>query len=119
MSEITIKRTEARISELISTLITQGVVKDPRLSTFVSITQVSLAKDYSFAKVFLSTFEEERVLDTAVSILNDASGLLQSRIGKSLKTRNTPKLHFVKDTSIRDGIRVNQIIDELDTDTDT
>jgi ribosome-binding factor A len=115
MSEITIKRTEARIAELISKMISQGVVKDPRLSKFVSVSDVSVAKDYSFAKVHISTFEDEKTLDTAVMILNDASGLMQSRIGKALKTRNTPKLHFVKDLSVRDGIRVNKIIESLDT----
>jgi ribosome-binding factor A len=115
MSEITIKRTESRIAELISRMISQGAVKDPRLSRFVTITEVSVSKDYSFARVHVSTFEDESILEASVQILNDAAGLLQSRIGKSLRTRNTPKLHFVKDVSVRDGIRVNKIIEDLDT----
>ncbi len=113
MNEVSQKRLESRIIELISSLLMQGAVKDPRLSRFLSITRIKLAKDLSFAKVFVSTFENEDTLDVSVSILNKASGLLQSRIAKNLKTRHTPKLHFVKDVSIRDGIEVNRTIEDL------
>lgn len=113
MDDIALKRMESQITELISTLLMQGAVKDPRLSRFISISGIKVAKDLSFAKVFISSFESEKELDMSVSILNNAAGLLQARIGKNLKKRNTPKLYFVKDVSIRDGIAVNKKIEDL------
>jgi ribosome-binding factor A len=113
MNEVSMRRTESHIIELISTLLVQGAIKDPRLSKFISISGIKLAKDLSFAKVFVSTFEDEKTLETSVMILNNASGVLQSRIGKSLKTRHTPKLLFVKDVSIREAIAVNRKIEDL------
>ncbi len=113
MNEVSMRRMESHIIELISTLIMQGTIKDPRLSRFISISGIKLAKDLSFAKVFISTFEDEDSLDMSVMILNNAAGLIQSRIGKNLKTRYTPKLLFVKDVSIRDGIEINKKIKDL------
>ncbi len=113
MNEVSQKRLESHIIELISSLLMKGAVKDPRLSRFLSISNIKLAKDLSFAKVYVSTFEDEKTLEMSVSILNRASGLIQARLGKSLKTRNTPKLQFVKDVSIRDGIEVNKKIEDL------
>lgn len=113
MNDVSIKRAESQIIELISTMIMQGTIKDPRLSRFISITGIKLAKDKSFARVYVSTFEDEEKLEISVSILNKAAGLMQARIGKVLKSRNTPRLQFVKDVSIRDGIEINRIIEDL------
>jgi ribosome-binding factor A len=113
MNDVSIKRAESQIIELISTMIMQGTIKDPRLSRFISITGIKLAKDKSFARVYVSTFEDEETLEISVSILNKAAGLIQARIGKVLKSRNTPRLQFVKDVSIRDGIEINKIIEDL------
>ncbi len=113
MNDVSIKRAESQIIELISTMIMQGTIKDPRLSRFISITGIKLAKDKSFARVYVSTFEDEKKLEISVSILNKAAGLIQARIGKVLKSRNTPRLQFVKDVSIRDGIEINKIIEDL------
>ena len=107
------KRLESHIIELISSLLMQGAIKDPRLSRFISISAIKLAKDLSFAKVYVSTFEDEKTLDMSVSILNKAAGLIQARVGKNLKTRHTPRFKFIKDLSIRDGIEVNKTIEGL------
>lgn len=113
MNDIAFKRTESQIVELISTMLTTGVVKDPRLSRFLSVTRLDLAKDLSFAKVHISSFESDAALDQSVAILNKAAGLLQARIGKALRSRNTPRLRFIADHSIREGLEVNRRIEDL------
>jgi ribosome-binding factor A len=48
-----------------------------------------------------------------VTALQSAAGFIQQRLGTLLKTRNTPRLTFKADTSIREAEAINKIIDEL------
>lgn len=111
MSEYSGKRLENRILETISTMIVNGMIKNPNLSRFTSITEVDLSSDNANATVYVSC-ADERGLDKTVRALNSASGFIQTHIAKVLKTRNTPKLLFKADNSFIKGERLNNIIDE-------
>ena len=56
---------------------------------------------------------DDVALEKAVEGLNHAAGFMQSRIGKRLRTRLTPKLHFVADRGIRAGFEMNERIKGL------
>ena len=56
---------------------------------------------------------DDLALDRAVEGLNSAAGFMQARIGKRLRTRLTPKLHFVADRGIRAGFEMNERIKGL------
>lgn len=116
MNDFGNKRLESRIAEAISTMILKGEVKNPHLSHFISIHKVIVSKDTAYAHVFVSTFEDDLVLQNSVIALNSAAGFMQSKIAKILKTKNTPKLSFHADTSIREGMRVNKIIEDLNSE---
>ncbi len=109
-------RIAASLQELVSSMILKGEIKDPRVSHFVQLNRIEVASDNTFAKVFVSTFEDEQSLQRSVEGLNRASGFIQSKLGKALKTRNTPKLLFVADTSIHKGMEVNSLIERLRKD---
>jgi len=92
-------RLASKIQRELASLIQHGL-KDPRL-TMLSILEVQVSKDLSHAKVFFSVLNAADAGD-CLQALNRASGFLQHEIGKSLKTRITPKLSFVyDDTDIR------------------
>ena len=87
----------------------QGSLKDPRLG-MPSILEVQVSKDLSHARVFFSVLDATGSTD-CLQALNSASGYLQREIGKTLKTRITPKLSFVyDDTDIR-GRELSDLID--------
>lgn len=112
MGEFSQGRLESRIMEAISNLIVTHQIKDPRLSSFASVTRVDLSVDNAYAKVYISSLDDNKVLDNSVKALNSASGYIQNRLGAILKTRNTPVLTFIKDTSYIEGEKLNKIIDE-------
>lgn len=62
MSEYSGKRLENRILETISTMIVNGMIKNPNLSRFTSITEVDLSSDNANATVYVSC-ADERGLD--------------------------------------------------------
>ncbi len=87
----------------------QTELKDPRLS-MPSILEVQVSKDIAYARVYFSVLDAESAPDCLVA-LNSASGFLQREIGKTLKSRITPKLSFVyDDTDIR-GRQLSDLID--------
>lgn len=57
MDEIRHKKLEEQLGEEIAGLIISGGVKDPRVGPFVSVTRVEAARDLSFAKVYISSFD--------------------------------------------------------------
>ena len=61
----------------------------------------------------VSSLEGEAKLAKSVKALNHAAGFIQNRIGKQLRMRLTPRLHFLEDTSVRDSIALNKKIDNL------
>lgn len=113
MSEFSQERLETKILETISSLIVTGAVKNHNLSTLTSITRVELSPDNSSAKVYVSYLFDNSQLDKSVKALCDASGFIQSRLAKVLKTKNTPVLRFIKDNSYIEGERINRLIDEV------
>jgi ribosome-binding factor A len=113
MSDIRLRRVESILQDEIGLLIVSSQIKDPRVSSFLTITRVSSARDFSFARVYVSSFENEGKLKAGVEALNHAAGFIQSRVAKKLKTRQTPKLNFIGDSSISQSMEINRKIDGL------
>ncbi len=114
MSEYSQKRIESKLSEAISTLIVTGEVKNPLVSTLCSVSRVELSQDNAYATVFISSvLDDEKILKNSVAGLQKASGFIQKRVGAFLKTRNTPVLNFKADISLKEGQKINALIDSL------
>jgi ribosome-binding factor A len=102
------ERLSSQIQRELARLV-QTSLKDPRLS-MPSILEVQVSKDLSHARVFFSVLDPEDAAD-CLTALNGASGFLQREIGKTLKSRLTPKLSFIyDDTDIR-GRQLSDLID--------
>ena len=113
MNEVRRKRVESLIRDLVSQLIVTGEIKDPRVSTFISITRVETAKDVTTARIYVSSIESEDALKRAVKGLNNAAGFIQNTIGKGLRMRSTPRLKFYPDFSLKEGFEISRKLDEL------
>lgn len=85
-------------------------VKDPRVG-MVTITDVEVSSDYAHAKVYFSLLGDEARVQEALKGLQSAAGFLRSEVAKRIKLRVMPQLHFVHDTSIERGMRLDQLID--------
>ena len=97
----------------IANMILRAQIKDPRVSNFLTINRVEVAKDLAHAKVYVSTFMSESELHRGVEGLTSAAGFIQSTIAKKLTIRQFPHLHFVADTSIRDGYEMAKKLEDL------
>jgi ribosome-binding factor A len=73
-------------------------MRDPRLAK-VTITNATISRDLTHARVFVSVLGSADELRAAVDALTDACGFVRGRIGPRLGLRVVPDLHFVPDDS--------------------
>lgn len=93
-------------------MLMKGEIKDHRVDTLVSFSYIKLAKDAATARIGVSTIlDNKNHAARAVEGLNSAAGYLQGRLGKLLKTRTAPLLHFVEDHSLKEAQDVISTID--------
>ena len=86
-------------------------VKDPRVG-MVTLTDVEVAPDYAHAKVFFTLLGDTAQIAAAEAGLNHAAGFLRHELGRRVKLRGIPQLHFVYDDSVERGVRLSQLIDQ-------
>ncbi|MDR0456581.1 MAG: 30S ribosome-binding factor RbfA [Treponema sp.] len=113
MAEFRTERLGQLMQEMISALVMEGKIKDPRVSPFVSITRVNVSRDLSFADVYVSNIRENASIERSAEGLQSAAGFIQTCLGASLRIRKIPRLRFHADTSIREGFDLVQKIDQL------
>ncbi len=110
-------RVNDELKRLLGDLI-EREVQDPRIG-FVTILDVRVARDFSVATVYVTVAEDEDTEENMAG-LKAAARFLRKRIGESMRLRLTPELHFVYDTSLDTGFRMEallkQIADERDED---
>ena len=79
----------------------------------VSITDVEVSHDNSFAKVFYSVYGSEEQKEKSVNIINKSVSKIRYEVGKRIRLRLTPELRFILDNSIERGSRVNEILGKI------
>jgi ribosome-binding factor A len=88
-------------------------VKDPRLG-LVTITAVDVSRDVGHAKIFITVMAAEDATDSvaqSLKVLNDAAGFLRMQLGKAMKLRSVPQLHFHYDESVLRGAHLSALIE--------
>jgi ribosome-binding factor A len=92
-------------------LLIQREIKDPRLG-LVTITAVEVSRDLSHAKVFITVMgQDDDKIKSNLNILQDAAGFLRMHLGKAMKLRSVPQMHFHYDASIRRGVELSALIE--------
>jgi len=105
-----------RMSERVRTILSELLlreIRDPRLQG-VTITEVKMDPELMFADIYVNALGDESRQDEVLHGLKSANGFLRRELGKRVRLRNTPELHFYWDVSLQRGERLNQLISSLD-----
>ena len=116
MGEFRLAKLGEQIRGEIALLISTQKIKDPRVSTFLTINRVEVAADLAYAKVYVSSFLPEGQILKGVAGLNSAAGFIQSSIAKKLTIRKFPKLSFIADSSVKEGFEMVNKFNRLETE---
>lgn len=112
MSSMKTKRLASEIAREISIILNEEAKNE--VLKKVSITEVTVDTDLTFAKVYFMT----RLEDTAFveRELNEAAGFIRKELAHSLNLRSTPELKFVYDKSVDYGMKIEHILKEVKKD---
>ncbi|TAL39585.1 MAG: 30S ribosome-binding factor RbfA [Spirochaetes bacterium] len=105
------ERLEELIRQVIGDTLLTGV-KDPRIG-FATVTRVELSRDYSVANVFISIMGTEKEQKLSMAGLESAKKFIQRLVGKAIQLRVLPRVNFIQDKSIEEGVRLVGLIDEI------
>jgi ribosome-binding factor A len=89
-------------------------LRDPRLSAMVSVTDVEVTADLSFARVFVSVLADEHGSARALEGLARAAGFIRRSLAPRLGLREVPELRFLIDPSIQQGARVDDLLRRIE-----
>lgn len=94
--------------------IIQKDIRDPRIAGVISITDIELSHDNSFAKVYFSVFTtNDDAKEQTIKALEDNVSKIRYEVGKRIRLRLTPELRFIPDDSLERGTKVMDLIDKI------
>ena len=104
------RRIAEEIRKIVSTMLINGI-KDPRINSLVSVTDVEVTSDLSYEYIYVSILggDEESTLDG----LKSACGYIRREVGKNIKIRHTPEIIFKIDDSLLKGMYMDELIKKV------
>jgi len=88
-------------------------MKDPRIG-FVTVNDVDVSRDLSYAKVFVTFFEEDKeVVQEKLNALIAAAPYIRTLVAGRMKLRVMPEIRFVYDSSLVEGMRMSNLVSQV------
>ncbi len=112
------ERIEAEILRVMSDALANW--KEPKIpKELISFTRVELTRDKRYAKIFVSIFNTED--DEAISrgifeVLEKKVGYFRGFLGRQIRIYHIPELRLIYDEGIKESVRMQKIIDDLNID---
>jgi ribosome-binding factor A len=95
--------------------ILRNKIRDPRVSQWVTVTDVELTQDLSSAKVFVSILQAGEERERTMTALAGAAAYVRRELGDRLGLREVPEIRFKLDTSIETGARVDELLRRIES----
>ena len=111
-------RLAEQLRQEIGTVIAREM-RDPRIPSVVTITQVKLAQDTRNATVFVSIYGDEKTKQEAGAALNAAAAYIQRVVAGRVTVKHFPRLCFKIDDSIEYSSHLNELFKEIQDDLGT
>ena len=95
-------------------LILQRDIDDSRLG-FITINEVEVTKDLAVAKVYITVLNADELGKRAnVKLLNELAPVIRHELAKRMRLRHISELRFYYDDSFDTGMRVAELLSDLD-----
>ena len=89
-------------------------LRDPRLGAMVSVTDVEVTSDLSFARVYVSVLASDPERDRTLDGLAHAAGFVRRALAPRLGLREVRELRFLFDDSLEKGARVDELLRRIE-----
>lgn len=112
MREKRVQRIGEELRRVISDII-RSKIKDPRIPEIISVTNVMVTNDLSFAKIFVEIMGTKEEQEEALEGLNSAKGFIKKEISTEVKLRQMPELIFILDETLDINQKMEELIEEV------
>ncbi|MGH8264033.1 MAG: 30S ribosome-binding factor RbfA [Steroidobacteraceae bacterium] len=103
------RRIEGELQRRLAELLRREV-KDPRVA-LVTVTAVQVSQDLSHAQVYYGVLGREPTREVQEG-LDHVAGFLRAKLGRLLKMRQVPEIHFKPDEMIARAAHLTSLIDQ-------
>ena len=83
------------------------------LEGVVSIVDVEVSHDNSFAKVIYSVLGSEEQVEKSKEVIEKSTPKIRYEVGRRIRLRLTPELRFVYSNGLEEGSRVTELINKI------
>jgi ribosome-binding factor A len=83
------------------------------LAGVVSIVDVEVAHDNSYAKVIYSVLGSDEQIEHTKEVIEKSTSKIRYEVGKRIRLRLTPELRFVYTNGLEEGSRVTELINKI------
>ncbi len=97
-------------------LLIRNGIKDPRVDSLLSITDVEVTRDLSYATIYISRYGSGQQRPDALDGMKAAAGFIRSELSRRLKLRTVPELIFKLDDSLEYGAKIETILHQIHED---
>ncbi len=105
---------EQILRELSSLFVREYTGRSPSMVTF---THVKVSDDLRYATVYFSCMGSPEEQQTTSEYLEAEKKKIRQKVGQSLQLRFVPEFAFKFDHSVEEGIRIEQLLNEIKSDT--
>jgi ribosome-binding factor A len=105
-------RLNSLLQEVISEVI-QRDVRNPKVTSLVSVTKVDISKDLHNAKVYISVIGSNEEKKQTLAALISAAGFISVQASKKVVMRYFPHLTFYLDSSVDEHLRIDTLLNEI------
>lgn len=105
-----------RVAEMIkreTADILENQVRDPRVSGMVSVTDVEVTQDLSFARIYVSVLPQGASVADVLRALQSAAPFVRRQLASRLDLREMPEIRFEHDDSLERGARVDELLRKI------
>ena len=93
-----------------------NLVRDPRVPSLVTVTEIRLAPDTRNATVMVSIFGSDEEKKEAIVGLNKAAPFIQKMVAERIVVKHFPKFYFKIDKTLDASIHLSDILKEIKDD---
>lgn len=79
----------------------------------ITVSGVEVSRDLAHAKIFITFYSNSpEKIDEDFEKLTDAKSFVRGLLGRRMRMRNVPAVHFFKDSSIEEGARISALVNK-------
>lgn len=111
MKSVRIERINSEIQKAVSHII-DNEIRDPQIDAIISVSNVETTPDLSYCRVYITSIGNTP-FDEVLARIKGAAGFIRGRLSKMIKLRITPRLEFLKDTSLEYSSKIDNILKNI------